>query len=92
MANVLAWDGIRRDIANEFVAGARFAEVRPRAKLSGSFVQGCRKDICATGKGKRQLIQVKKEEIKGIESIQFEAAPQLAWRRGEEVVGMAHAL
>lgn len=52
VASVLAWDGTRRDIANELAAGARFAEVRPRAKLSGSFVQGCRKDIGATEKGK----------------------------------------
>ncbi len=51
VANVLVWDGIRRDIANELMASARCVEVRPRAKPSGSFVQGCRKDICATGKG-----------------------------------------
>lgn len=48
VASVRECDGIRRDIA----AGARVAEVSPRAKLSGSFVQGCRKDIGVTEKGK----------------------------------------
>lgn len=43
-ANVLLCDGVRREIANEPAAGVRLA-VRPRAKLSGSLAQGCRKDI-----------------------------------------------
>ncbi|MBE3048995.1 hypothetical protein IMZ48_42155 [Candidatus Bathyarchaeota archaeon] len=51
VANVLVCDGIRRAIANELAAGGRFAEVRPRAKLSGSLAQGCRNDICRSARG-----------------------------------------